>query len=201
VGHPRQGWKHLWFIGDSEIYRAESAPAAQLSNDASGPAATPAIRCSTCADVGIVRKAVDVALGPDTTLSWRWRVDRLPSLLPEDTMLSHDYMSIAVEFEDGRDITYFWSRELPVETAFWCPLPAWKDREFHVVVRSGGDGLGRWHAERRNLYEDCRRWMGKPPPRIVSVWIIANSLMQRSPGESLWASIRVEDAGCAVDVL
>ena len=34
-------------------------------------------------------------------LSWRWIVEELPSRLPEDQLTSHDYLSIAAEFDDG----------------------------------------------------------------------------------------------------
>ena len=58
-------------------------------------------------------------------------------------MPTHDYMSIAVKFDDGKDLTFFWSRDLPVDTAFHCPLPGWKQREIHVVARSGTAELGK----------------------------------------------------------
>ena len=41
-----------------------------------------------------------------------------------------------MEFDNGRDITYYWSSKLPVGTGYDCPLPNWAGREFHVVVRS-----------------------------------------------------------------
>ena len=110
-------------------------------------------------------------------------VSALPSRLPEDEARSHDYLSIAVEFENGRDITYCWSWGLPVNHGFWCPLPTWRDREFHVVIRSGEECLGHWLSERRNIYEDYRLYMGSPPERIVRVWLIASSRWQRLRGE------------------
>ena len=70
-------------------------------------------------------------------LDWQWVVDRLPSHLPEDQILTHDYLSIAVEFDDGQDITYMWSSSLPVGQVFRCPLPGWDAVETHVVQRSG----------------------------------------------------------------
>lgn len=41
-------------------------------------------------------------------------MDLLPSEVREDTLTTHDYMSIAVEFDNGQDITCYWSAELPV---------------------------------------------------------------------------------------
>jgi hypothetical protein len=128
-------------------------------------------------------------------------VQQLPSTLREDTVPSHDYMSIAVEFDNGRDITYYWSSNLPVGTGYDCPLPNWAGKEFHVVVRSGETGLGRWHNERRNLYKDYLSYMGSPPTRVVRVWLIANSIFQRGRGVCDYADIRLQAGGKEVRVL
>jgi hypothetical protein len=101
-------------------------------------------------------------------------VDALPSELPEDTQLSHDYLSVAVEFSDGRDLTYTWSRELPVETSYWCPLPGWSDREHHLVVRSGLEVRAR-RGGKRPYADHAGAWV--MPARIA--WPIAVSLFQR----------------------
>ena len=123
---PPAGWDYLWYLGPGEIYRAGRTPDGQAS-----------LCCDTHGDVGILRHAVALPLTPGTFLDWRWRVDSLPASLREDSLPSHDYLSIAVEFDDGQDLTYYWSSALPVGTVYRCPLPTWKDKETHVVVRSG----------------------------------------------------------------
>ena len=181
---PPQGWNHLWFLGQNNIYTE------QLGGGDDG-AGHVCIHCHTDQNVGILQKETPFALTPETEISWDWKVDAIPSALPEDTAASHDYISIAVEFENGRDLTYYWSRELPVGKAYWCPLPTWKDREFHVVVRSGERDLKQWLSESRNLYTDYERYMGAPPERVVRVWFIANSLFQRIPGTADFRNIRL----------
>lgn len=176
------GWHHLWFLGQSEIFRPGTADGA------------PCISCRTGANVGILQKEVSLPLRPDTELHWEWKLDALPSALPEDTAASHDYFSIAVEFENGRDITYYWSRELPVGHAYWCPLPTWKDREYHIVQRSGEADLGRWLPEARHLYTDYSVHMGEPPQRIVRVWLIAVGIFQRLGGAADFRRITIRDA-------
>lgn len=185
-----QGWYPLWHIGPSEIYR-----------DGHSDQGRPCIHCHTAGNTGILQTDVDVALAPDTEIGWRWCVDELPSPLREDAVPSHDYLSIAVEFDNGKDITYYWSSTLPVGTGYDCPLPNWKHKEFHVVVRSGNSGLGQWHSERRNLYEDYRHYMGEPPGRIVRVWLIANSLFQRNTGRCDYSDIVLHHPGGALQVL
>jgi hypothetical protein len=174
------GWHYLWHIGPAEIFR-----------DGQLQGGSACIHCKTHRDVGILQKDLDLPLTPDTELSWRWCVNRLPSTLREDSVPSHDYLSIAVEFDNGRDITYYWSAALPEGYGYDCPLPSWQGIEYHVVVRSGTEGLGEWLAEKRNLYTDYQNYMGEPPARITRIWFIANSIFQRGHGECDYADIHV----------
>jgi hypothetical protein len=185
-----RGWHYYWGVGEAEVFR-----------DLRREDGTTCIGCHTHRDAGILQHDVEMALTPDSEISWQWRVDELPSDIREDAVPSHDYLSIAVEFDNGRDITYYWSSALPVGTGYDCPLPGWKGKEYHVVVRSGPDGLGAWHEERRNLYQDYLTYMGEPPGRIVRVWLIANSVFQRRSGTCSYAAIRVADQNRIVEVV
>jgi len=186
---PPPGWRYLWFLGRSEIFRAERADGRD------------GIACRVRRNVGILQKEVSLPFEPGTRLRWSWKVEALPSLFAEDTALTHDYLSIAVEFSDGRDVTYTWSRRLPPGHSYWCPLPTWHDREHHVVVRSGSEGLGRWHDEERDLYADCAHRMGTPPARIVRVWLIAVGLFQRLEGRCAYADVELVQGDRRVRVL
>ena len=185
-----QGWHYLWHLGPGEIYKARA-----------GKRAEACIHCHTNADVGILQKEVDLPLEESTEISWRWCIDRLPSTIREDAVPSHDYLSLAVEFDNGRDITYYWSSTLSVGTGYDCPLPNWKGIEYHVVVRSGNKGLGQWQEERRNLYQDYCQYMGEPPARITRIWLIANSIFQRGEGSCDYAAIELHAPGGSVSVL
>jgi hypothetical protein len=176
---PPPGWNYLWFLGRSEIFREATHEG------------RPCIACHTERNASILQRDVALDLAAGTRIAWKWNVHELPSPLREDTQASHDYLSVAIEFENGRDITYTWSRELPAGTGYWCPLPTWKDREFHVVVRSGSQGLGEWLAEERDLHGDYRHYIGEPPRRVVRVWLIAVSIFQRKRGIAEFADIRL----------
>ena len=184
------GWHYLWHLGPAEIYR-----------DRKTPGGNPCIHCHTHGDVGILQKDVEIPLDEATEISWRWCVNKLPSSLREDAVPSHDYLSLAVEFDNGRDITYYWSSSLAVGTGYDCPLPNWKGKEFHVVIRSGPDGLGQWQEERRNLYQDYAHYMGEPPGRIVRVWLIANSIFQRHSGQCDYSDIVLHQGTTNTSVL
>jgi hypothetical protein len=188
------GWEYLWFLGPAEIYTA--APVTSQR---------PSIVCYTHRDAGILHKSVSLPLTPDTRLRWLWKVDVLPSQSREDQLQNHDYVSIAVEFDNGQDLTYFWSSELKPETGFRCPIPTWTARETHVAVRSGRDELKRWCQEERSLYADYQRFIGtpgrldeasdarvvQPPTRIVRIWLIANSMFRRQEGRCEYGPIEL----------
>jgi hypothetical protein len=173
------GWKHLWFLGSSEIYTSRQPGE---------------IHCETCCDVGILQRDVDLPFREGTRLQWAWKVDALPSALAEDTLPTHDYLSIAVEFSNGIDITYYWSAGLAPGTGYWCPLPTWAKREYHIAARTGTAELGRWIDEDKDLYADYAAHIGKPPERITRVWLISNSLFQRGRGECTYRGIRLRDS-------
>jgi len=183
-------WAYLWYLGPGEIFR----PAVTTDGRA-------AIGCHTRGDGGILQREARVPLRPGTRLRWSWRVDQLPIDLAEDTLPSHDYLSIAVEFDDGQDLTYYWSASLPEGTVYRCPLPTWKDKETHVVVRCGTKQLGRWLDEERDLFADYTRILGGPAREVVRVWLIANSLFQRGHGRCDYASIRLETNERTLEVL
>lgn len=186
---PPDGWYYMWHIGPAEIYRAIHEPGRRS-----------VIACRTQGDCGLLLRDVDLPLEPGTRLRWSWKVDALPSPVAENTFPTHDYTSVAVEFENGQDLSYFWSAALPIGTGFHCPIPQWNRRETHVAIRSGTDLLGRWLDEERDLYADHVRYVGGPAgTRIVRVWLIALSLFQRRPGVSTFADLTLTDA--AGDVL
>lgn len=187
---PPAGWRPLWRLGHGSIHRAATRDG------------HPIIATRTHDDAGILCRPVDVALDETTRLRWRWCVRRLPSALPEDGLPTHDYLSIAVEFDDGRDLTYVWSSGLAVGAAFACPLPWWCDRETHLVVRRGDDGLGAWHDESRApLADHAIAIGGAAPRRIVAVWLIAVSLFQRGVGDCDWADIALDGPDGTVSLL
>lgn len=181
------GWHYLWRMGKADIFRTDADDGA--------------LCCETHGDVGILQYPVDMNLDESLQLSWSWRVETLPSQLSEHIQPTHDYLSIAVEFDNGLDLTYMWSAQLPENTIFQCPLPWWDQRETHWVVRNTQSGLARWHEEQRNILEDYQQAIGGPiPERVVAVWLIANSAFQNGHGRCYYRGINLKDANGTVAI-
>lgn len=182
--HPRpvpSGWRYLTETGHADIFASGTSDgAASIGIDAHD-------------DQGIICTPVALALTPLTVLSWRWRLFEHPSLRGEDTVATHDYVSVATEFDNGRDLTWIWSSCLAPDTHFHCPIKAWTPRETHYVIRSGTADTGRWCHERRNVYHDVQTAMGSPPARIVRVWLIAVSTFQHGRLRAEVADIAVQN--------
>jgi len=180
------GWRHLWRVGETEIFRAAPLGEGKLQ-----------ICCQTRGGAGILQYPLDLPLGRSTRLAWAWRADELPSKVREDSFAAHDYLAIAVEFDNGRDHTYMWSAALSEGKVFPSPLPWWDKREAHQVVRSDRAKLGAWLEEQQPVLDDYERAVGGvPPKRIVGIWLIAKSAFQRRTGLCCFARIRIKsDSG------
>jgi len=186
---PPKDWSYLWYLGPGEIFT--------VVEDGT-------VGCHTHGNVGILCTPVNAVLTPSLRLCWSWLIEELPSMVREDTLPSHDYLSIAVEFDNGQDITYHWSKSLAKETIYTCPLPTWKDKETHIVIRSGLEGLGEWVDEDRSLREDYINALGETrgpvPERVVRVWLIANSIFQRGTGRCQFRDMRLVDHNLIIPV-
>ena len=165
---PPPGWDHHPLIGRKEIYAPSEhghhgrLPAHRRHHPQAG-------RCAAHADA---EAALVVA------------ARRAPLRLPEDTTLTHDYLSVALEFDDGQDLTWHWSSScrrlrLPL------PLEHWRHRETHIVARSGMADLGRWIDEERPVLADHQVAIGGPAPsRVVRAWPISVSCFQMGEGRA-----------------
>jgi hypothetical protein len=179
-----EGWHNFFMLGGGPV----------IFNDIGNGA----ISCEPLKNAGILQRPVRIDLKPQTKLSWRWIVEELPSLLPEDQLTSHDYLSIAAEFDDGQDLTYFWSTSLPVGKAFRCPIPRWTPLESHMVVRSGREDLGKWVSDERDIYEDYKNHIGGTAKSVVNIWLLGVSLFQRRSGSCRFAEMQISQPGAAL---
>ncbi|PWB93029.1 DUF3047 domain-containing protein [Methylosinus sporium] len=179
-----EGWNDLFSLGGgAEVFGRE---------------ANGEIVCESAGSASIIERPLPLAFASRPKLGWRWKIDQLPSAKAEDVAPFHDYLSIGVKFEDGQDLTYFWSAGLPTGKVFRCPLAGWSAVETHMVVDSGAAGLGEWRALERDVAADYAAHIGGPAKAISHIWLLAITPFQRRRGACRYADIRVATADGAV---
>jgi hypothetical protein len=175
------GWSYVSRVGAARIF--------QLQENGDGQGHT-VMLVDTQQDAGILQKEVDMALDADISLRWQWNILDLPSAVPEDTAGTHDYFSIAVRFDNGKDLSYMWSADLLDGTSFRSPVPERSESETHVVVQSGETDMNQWLGEERNILADYQRYIGgEAPARVTHVWLIASSDKQKGEGRAVFRDI------------
>lgn len=187
---PPAGWSYLDGTGPADVYRHTRADG------------RPAIDVVCDDDAGVLTTSVPLELCPGATIEWSWRVRSLPGTRPENTVWTHDHLSIATLFDTGRDLTWFWSASLaPDDDAFACPVRGRTHRGTHVPVRRGPAGLGRWRRESRDVWADHDRFVGPPPARIEAVWLVAVSCFGHGSAHATFRDIVLRSGGRHIQVL
>src|SRR5574341_1099009 len=92
-----EGWEYPWYVGPAEVYTAVPRPPQR-----------PAIGCYTHEDATNLQKDVPLPFTPETRLRWSWKIEMLPSRSREDRLQTHDYLGLAVEFDNEQDLAYCW---------------------------------------------------------------------------------------------
>jgi hypothetical protein len=180
-----KGWYFNYELGPSDIW-------SEKVNGEGGDAPVKVIEANLDDNVSIIKTDVNVAFEDSSVLKWVWKMDHIPSPTSETVAPTHDYLSIAIEFDNGRDLTFMWSHDLPIDYSFHCPLTGWDFRETHVVARSGDSDLGRWLYEEKAIAEHYRTAIGgEIPKRITKVWLIAVGIFQHVKGNASFGNIEL----------
>ena len=112
------------------------------------------------------------------TLSWRWKIDKIPPGGSDDKKATFDHTArlfVAFKTRIGppRTINYVWANTVPVGKTFNHPSSG---RGRFIVLNSGNDGAGEWHTFKRNLSEDWKLLFGDDdPPEIVGLGFMTDS--------------------------
>ncbi len=181
---PPKDFKYLTVLGESEVWSGRVVTDEYF------------VSASLEDDVGIIKMPVNIELSESMLFSFDWLYHSLPAVAPETSVVGHDYLSIALEFDNGQDLTWMWSKFLAKGTSFTCPLPWWSERETHYVLDSGSDGLGKWKSHSRNVLDDYAEAVaGDPPKKIVGIWLIANNLFAKQDASASFRNITLLDEG------
>ncbi len=133
-------------------------------------------RCDSASASGhILERTVDLTRTP--ILEWRWRVDSIYTGIDERTRAGDDYPAriyvIARRWPQWRSrvISYVWSSAQPAGSDW---PNAFADQFRMLAVRSGSEGLGQWHRERRDVRADFRALHGMEVDTIDALAIMTD---------------------------
>jgi hypothetical protein len=164
-GIPAKTWEPVKFEGktDYEVINEEK---------------NPILRAHAASSASGIGRKVSVPLKPNTTFTWRWKIDKTPKGGSEDAKKSFDHTArlfIAFKTSIGppRTINYVWANKTPVGKTFNHPS---SNRARFIVLESGDAKANQWITEKRDLYADWKQLFGNDdPPTIASIGLMTDS--------------------------
>jgi hypothetical protein len=135
-------------------------------------------------------------------LNWRWKVDRLPKggdirkagTNDQASQLYVAFTPVGLQARLNAPVVgYIWDNEAPKGLSVQSPYRL-LGKVRYIVLRNKTDELGRWHMEKRNVYEDYKRLFreikgGEPQGTTQGVQIYINSQNTRSEAETALGEI------------
>jgi hypothetical protein len=136
-------------------------------------------------------------------LSWRWRVDELPSGADERSAATNDSAAgVYIVFPGSlggllpRAIKYVWSAREPRGTALASPHHS---NTQIVVLESGGGERGIWRTETVNVPGDYRRLFKAEPPEPEGIALLTDADDTKSHAAADYDDFRALAASPAAD--
>ncbi len=157
-----------------------------------------ALRLKTDHETMAIGRSFHLDVATTRTLMWEWK----PLVLPvggdvrEHAAKRNDQAARVVLwfdaslFTERRAIGYIWDSSAPVGTIIRQSSGA-VERAL-VVVRSGPSGLGAWHRETRDVYQDYRDIFGDEPAQLVAVTLESHSDDVASESAVLFRRVRFQ---------
>lgn len=148
--------------------------------------------CDESASGLIWRDRIDLAATP--ILAWRWKVESLYPGLNERTKGGDDYPVRVYAIHKGtlgfgtRTIMYVWSNG---EQGMDDWADPYTDSAHVVPVRAGGDGVGEWQTQRRDLHEDFKKLFGLELKSLDGVALMSDCDDHKGKGHAWYGDIRL----------
>ena len=152
----------------------------------------PALRLTTEGEAMRVGRTLSLDVKEKPRLVWEWK----PLVLPDggdvrNRRRNDQAARVMLMFEGMKVLSYVWDTQAPIGTEARPDELEIFERVL-IVVRSGGDGLGRWSAQDRDVYEDYRRVFGGEPRPLKWIGFESHSNDTRSRSSALFGPVRFE---------
>jgi len=158
-------WNEKSFVGNTRYALKDSERGKVLTADTEGNAS------------GLF-KEIKVDLNKTPYLNWSWLVQNTFEGNNERTKAGDDYpariyvvVSGGVFFWNTRAVNYVWSSHQTVGSQW---NNAYTDNARMLAVRSGGQDVGNWFTEKRNVREDFKRMFGKDIDHIDAIAVMVD---------------------------
>lgn len=203
VAHPARAEDRVVVADFSSAVAKDGPPAGWELSEKSGKAdlavvkdgGVSAVRFRSANTSFSIQKEVKVDLARFPVLAWKWKVITLPAGGDFRKSATDDQAAqLFVAFSKGKAIVYVWSTTVPkglMQSTSPAPFTTVK----LVVMRSGPAEAGTWVSERRNVYEDYKKFFRSEPPAVYAMRLQINSQHTGTSAESYFADIAFEKAG------
>ena len=155
----------------------------------------PAVRFRSVSTSFSIQREVKVDLRQFPMLTWKWKVITLPTGGDFRKSATDDQAAqLFVAFSKSKAIVYVWSSTVPkglMQSTSPAPFTTVK----LVVMRSGLSQAAKWVRERRNVYQDYKKFFGSEPPPVYAMRLQINSQHTETSAESYFADLAFEKAG------
>ena len=161
----------------------------------------------------VMMENVDIDPRQHPLLTWRWKAPRLVPGANSTSRKTEDApVRLIIVFDGDKDKLSFSDQMTFAETRLllgveppyatleytWGDGAAkesiiengWNKRIRLLLVESGGDRVGEWVTETRNIAEDFRRAFGEAPGRILSIGIHCDSDATETTSEGFFGDIK-----------
>jgi len=161
------GWEPIEFNSETKYHFVKNEGAWVLQSNSQNSAS------------GLIRKQkIDIRKFP--YLNWRWLAKTRLGPRNEQSKKGDDYVArIYVVVSDGwffwqtKALMYVWSSQ-GEKDAVW-PNAYAPDNTLMMAIRTSKDASNTWFYEKRNVYEDLQKWLGKSIDQIDAIAIMTDT--------------------------
>lgn len=146
-----------------------------------------------------LQRQIQVNVEQYPILTWKWKVDKLPTGGDfRRTRTDDQAAQLFVAFSRTQAIVYLWDSTAPEGLMADAPSPPFFSIKA-VVMHSGTQKAGQWITEKRNVYEDYKKFFGtsRKAPVAAGLRIQINTQHTRSSGESYFADVMFQTAAAS----